>query len=281
MSQQACWTKLAPRAVRTARFVPILLVLPALAAPGLAQTEAGSTSDATLKKQVLQDVRKAYNKQKRPMVIFDLDGTLFDNRPRILQILKEYGEEELKGVRDKAAKKLINLDISNVRYMLTDTLKAIGIKESAIINNAAVFWSKRFFSDEYLKYDEPTAGAVDFVRKLYSNGARIVYLTGRDAPRQLIGTVKALRDNGFPIGIQGTELIMKPTRQTQDAVFKQQVTRYLDHYGQVIAAFDNEPANVNVYQRGFADALVIKFAAPHSPNPPPLLDGIKSMDSLQ
>ena len=40
---------------------------------------------------------------------------------------------------------------------------------------------------------------------------------------------------GFEHGIQGTELIMKPTMQTQDAVFKQQVTNYLRQYGKVVA----------------------------------------------
>ena len=144
-----------------------------------------------------------------------------------------------------------------------------------------LFRSQRFFSDAYLTYDAPTEGSVDFVRTLYSTGARIVYLTARDAPRQLLGTIKALRDHGYPIGIQGTELIMKPTAQTQDAIFKQQVTNYLRHYGRVIAAFDNEPANTNIYRRAFKTATVVRYEAPHSPNPPPLLTGIGSLASFQ
>ncbi len=231
--------------------------------------------------RVVEQVRKAYNKQERPMVIFDLDGTLFDNRTRIQQILKEYGEQELKSVRPDAAQKLAALNVDQVKYMLTDTLSAIGITEATVVNNAAVFWSQRFFSDDYLKYDTPTPGSVNFVRTLYSNGARIVYLTARDAPRQLIGTVKALRDNGFPIGIQGTELIMRPTVQTQDAIFKQQVTNYLRHYGKVIASFDSEPANANVYKRAFADSITVIYSAPRAPNPPPLLPKIESVASFQ
>ncbi|MEM6533438.1 MAG: HAD family hydrolase [Myxococcota bacterium] len=231
--------------------------------------------------QVLTDVRSTYNKQQRPMVIFDLDGTLFDNRYRTLQILKEYADKELQSVRPQAADIIRGLTVDRVRYQLTETLIGSGVTEGAIVNNAAVFWSERFFKDEYLKYDKPVPGIVAYVRTLYSNGARVVYLTGRDAPRQLIGTVRSLRDNGFPIGIQGTELIMKPTAQTQDAIFKQQVTNYLRHYGKVIATFDNEPANANVYRRAFPGAAVFAFDAPHSPNPPPLLADVQKITTFQ
>ncbi len=224
--------------------------------------------------EILNAVRQAYNRQERPMVIFDIDGTLMDNRPRIAAIVKEYAEVELKGVRPADYKKLRAVTTGHIQYQLTETLKAIGVVDPAVVNNAAVFWSKKFFTDGYLEHDMPTSGSVQFVRKLYSNGARIVYVSGRDVPRQLLGTVKSLRKQGYPIGIQGTELILKPTRQTQDAVFKQQVTNYLRHYGKVIAAFDNEPANVNVYRRAFADAKVVLYHAPHSPNPPKLLPKI-------
>ena len=245
-------------------------------APGV-----GGGTSAQVLQEIIGKVRKAYGKQQRPMVIFDIDGTLFDNRPRIMQILKEYGEKELKRVRPEDYQRFSAVTLGHVRYRLTETLAGLGVTDPGVINNANVFWSEKFFTDEYLKYDQPTAGAVNFVRTLYSNGARIVYLSGRDAPRQLIGTVRALRDHGFPIGIQGTELIMKPTLNTQDAIFKQQVTNYLRHYGKVIAAFDNEPANTNVYRRAFAKATVVLFEAPRAPNPPPVLPDILPLVSFQ
>lgn len=257
------------------------VVLAAVAVLGaLMPFEAGAQRSQGLVK-ILSDVRGAYNKQERPVVIFDLDGTLFDNRPRTLTILREYAEEQLASVRPDAAAVIRKMTPQQVRYQLTETLVGAGVTENAVVNNAAVFWSERFFKDEYLKYDKPVAGVVAYVRTLYSNGARVVYLTGRDAPRQLIGTVRALRDNGFPIGIQGTELIMKPTSKTQDAIFKQQVTNYLRHYGKVIATFDNEPANANVFRRAFPSATVVVFDAPHSPNPPPLLPKVDKVASFE
>jgi len=251
-----------------------LCLLPTIALAQLPDAAMVPPGGTDILQKIVAEVRNAYNRQERPMVIFDLDGTLFDNRARHFQILKEYGEQELKSVRPDAAARLATLTLPAVQYRLTDTLSGIGVTEDAIVNNAAVFWSQRFFSDDYLKYDVPPPGAVNFVRTLYSTGARIVYLSGRDAPRQLIGTVKSLRDQGYPIGIQGTELIMKPTQNVQDAMFKQQVTNYLRQYGKVVATFDNEPSNANQYRRSFPDSICVLFQAPHSPNPPPLLPNI-------
>ncbi|OGQ91380.1 MAG: hypothetical protein A2289_21645 [Deltaproteobacteria bacterium RIFOXYA12_FULL_58_15] len=257
-----------------------MLVRSALVAVVALVAPVAASAQTPVLAKVFEDVTAAYNKQQRPMVIFDLDGALLDNRPRILQILQEFSKEK-KYITPAAAQQLSTLTEPMVQYRLPDTMAGIGVVDQAVVQNAAAFWAERFFTDDYLKFDKPTPGSVNFVRTLYSNGARIVYLTGRDAPRQLLGTVKSLRDHGFPIGIQGTELIMKPTMQTQDAIFKQQVTNYLRHYGTVIATFDNEPANTNVFRRAFPNATVVLFQAPHTPNPPPLLPNIESLLSFQ
>lgn len=236
---------------------------------------------APVLENILEQVRESYNKQERPMVIFDVDGTLLDNRTRIQKILQEYASAELKKIRPNDAKKIMNVTLDQIQYRVADTLKAIGVEGPGIANNATVFWGERFFSDEYLAYDAATVGVVDFVRTLYSSGAKIVYLTGRDTERQLMGTVRSLREHGFPIGIQGTELIMKPTPQTQNAIFKQRVTNYLRHYGKVIAAFDNEPGNINVYRRAFGKSICVLFEASHSGDAPPLLPNITMLSSFE
>ncbi len=256
------------------RFWIVALVL-------LASIPAMGARRAPVLEEILEKVRASYNKQERPMVIFDVDGTLLDNRTRIQKILVEYADAELKKARPDEAKKIREISVDSIEYRVADTLKGIGIDDSGIINNAMVFWGERFFTDAYLGYDVPTAGAVDFVRTLYSSGAKIVYLTGRDTERQLLGTVRALREHGFPIGIQGTELIMKPTPQTQNAMFKQRVTNYLRHYGKVVATFDNEPGNINVYRRAFGKALCVLFQASHSGDAPPLLPNITELASFE
>lgn len=250
-----------------------------VASTTLVSAHASAQSDPTLAK-ILGDVQAAYNKGDRPIVVFDVDGTLLDNRPRILRILQEFSGEK-QYITPDAAQKLKALTVQMIQYRLPDTLQAAGITDMNVRNNAAAFWGERFFTNDYLEYDQPTPGSSGFVRRLYSTGARIIYLTGRDLPRQYLGTMKALYEKGYPIGIQGTELIMKPTTAMQDAVFKQQVTSYLRVTGTVVATFDNEPSNANVYRRAFPKATVVIFSAPHSPNPPPLLPNIVRLNTFQ
>lgn len=225
-------------------------------------------------RKIVEDARGAYNRLERPIVVFDLDGALFDTRTRTAQILREYADQELRSVRPEAAQRLLAMSYSSVGYMLAETLQNVGITESAVANNAAVFWSQRYFTDDYVKYDQPTPGAVDYVRMMYSNGARIVYVSSRDVPRQLVGTVRALHERGFPIGIAGTEVILRPTQQTTEAQFKQQVVTYLKQYGTVLGVFDTLPANVNDYKRVFPEATVVLLDAPRAPGQPNVNAGI-------
>jgi len=262
------------------RFTAVITLLFSLSAPAWAQmTPPARPGSVKMLRNLMGKIDTAYRAKERPVVVFDVDGTLLDNRPRIMQILVEFSKQKSYVTAD-AARKLQGLTIDMIQYRLNDTLARVNVTDQAVVNNAAAYWGERFFNQDYLKYDAPTPGSVDCVRMMYSKGARIVYLTGRDVQRQFNGTARALWEKGFPIGIQNTELIMKPNKGQQDAIFKQRVTQYLRNSGKVVATFDNEPANANVYRRAFSDAKVVLFEASHSPNPPPLLPQITSLDQF-
>ncbi len=255
------------------RILPITLLVVAFTTSARAQAPQQLPAAAVLRK-LNADVRGAYDKAERPVVVIDLDGAVFDTRPRTAQILREYADTELRTARPDAAQRLTSLPAAAIAYMLTDTLNRAGVTEPAVVNNAAVFWSQRYFADDYTRYDEPVPGAVTFVRNLYTSGARIVYVSSRDVPRQLVGTVKALRDYGFPIGIAGTEVVLKPSQQTPDATFKQQLVTYLRQTGKVMATIDTQPANANDNKRIFPDAAVILMNGPRAPNQPAMSLGV-------
>jgi len=188
-------------------------------------------------------------------VVCDLDGTLFDNRPRTLQILIEYADE----VRDEypdVAEALTTLQLEGVQYLLSDTLRECGLTHVEIVRDISLYWRERFYSEDYLTYDEPFLGATDYVNACHDAGATIVYVTNRDVPGMLLGTVASLREHGLPIGVVGVELVLKPDASMGDEAFKRMVLPTLTQLGDVVGFFDNEPANCNIARSFFPDAEV-------------------------
>jgi hypothetical protein len=121
-----------------------------------------------------------------------------------------------------------------------------------------------------LKHDIALAGAVEFTRACYEAGATIVYFTGRDLPLMGIGSFQSLRDLGFPIGAVGTELVLKPDAKIPDEAFKRDEAPKLKRIGRVVASFDNEPGNCNVFVETCPDAEVIFVDTQHLPGAPRL-----------
>ena len=204
-----------------------------------------------------------------PVVVFDLDGTLMDNRPRTCTILREFAETL--GKDDAAlADRLRTISPDGLSYLLTDSLVRLGIERSDLVARAEEFWRERFFADEHLRHDVEVAGAVRFARACYDVGATLVYMTGRDLPLMGIGSFRSLRDLGFPIGVPGTELVLKPDASMPDEAYKRFEGPKLARVGKVVAIFDNEPANCNVLLALYPEADSVFIDTQHLPGAPPL-----------
>lgn len=208
-------------------------------------------------------------KARTPVVVFDLDGTLMDNRPRTAMILRELGT--LWRERDPiAAAKLEAARQEDLAYLLTDTLARLGITRTELLRDAEVFWRERFFTDGYLAHDVEVPGASSFARDCYAAGGILVYFTGRDLPLMGLGSFASLRDLDFPIGVPGTELVLKPDANMPDEAFKRLVGPSLARVGHVVAIFDNEPGNCNVLGGHFPDADAVLLDTQHLPGAPEL-----------
>ncbi|MDP8254741.1 MAG: hypothetical protein P9M14_03245 [Candidatus Alcyoniella australis] len=93
------------------------------------------------------------------------------------------------------------------------------------------------------------------------------YLTGRDSPGMGSGTRASLSEHGFPFDCQRVDLLMKPRIEIKDMDFKRDAVRQIGEMGQVLAAFDNEPGNINLFADTFPEAIVVLLDTIHSPTP--------------
>jgi len=204
-----------------------------------------------------------------PVVVFDLDGTIMDNRPRVVAILHELAEV-WQDKHPEASSALLGLDIEGVAYGVVETMKRAGVEGRALHEEGFAFWRQRFFADPHIRHDTEVLGARDFVNACYDAGAVVVYLTGRDLPKMALGSFASLRDLGFPIGVVGTELVTKPAFETPDHVFKKGVAPSLARLGEVVAVFDNEAANCNLLLEAYPECTAVFLDTQYAPDPPPL-----------
>lgn len=201
------------------------------------------------------------------MIVFDLDGTLFDNGPRTWQILVDFAEAE---GHEPLRRALDGMPRRNLPYLLRETLFRLGFHDSALVERAGAFWRQRFFTDDFQRFDEPIPGAVRYAKELFAAGATLVYLSGRDAPNMLVGCAAALRQHGFPVGIPRTAIVLKHAFEDSDLEFKRDALEFMEHLGTVAGTFDNEPANCNLFAARWPDAVHFFIETAHAPDPPPL-----------
>lgn len=205
-----------------------------------------------------------------PVVVFDLDGTLFDNRPRTAAIFRELAVS-WRASQPEIAARLAAVEVSELAYHVSDSLARMGVVREDLVTEAFAFWRARFFADAHLRHDVEVPGGVAFARGCYDRGATLVYLTGRDLPMMGAGTFASLRDVGFPIGVAGAELVLKPRFEIPDAEFKRAEGPRLARIGAIVASFDNEPENCNLFASHFPDADSVFVDTQH-------LDGAPALD---
>jgi hypothetical protein len=234
----------------------------------------GDVSAETVLETILERAGNVRREGNLPVAVFDLDGTLFRTGFRSKQIFLEYANEQDDSI---LAHKVKTIDPVTVQYRVRNTLVGSGITDSTVLKSMIDSWRMKFFSDDYLKYDEPIPGSVRFVNALHDSGALIIYLTGRDAPGMLLGTVSSLKQYGFPIGIAKTELIMKSRRYEKTIPYKEQTIAYIEQLGRVIAVFENEPVIMNLFAERFPEAKACFVETEHKPNSPPLTEAAYSL----
>ncbi len=225
---------------------------------------------------LLDGIRVSRDDGIEPIVVLDLDATLYDNSQRMLRILQEFAHTH--AAKYPALYDVVHgMSASDTVYEATDTLRAAGIDDEALLAEVHTFWRARFFTNDYLLFDLPLAGGVEFVHLIYEAGAVPCYLTGRDAPNMAQGTLAALQRDGFPVATVGTRFILKPDWATEDKPYKQSVVDHLRRTGRVVGSFDNEPALCNLFKSSFPEATVVWLDTVHTPNAPALREDVHTI----
>jgi hypothetical protein len=201
-------------------------------------------------------------KDSPSILVFDLDSTLFDTAERHLAILREFvlqHGQDYPGIEDAVAR----LTPSMMGWSPIRPLQQLGC---SVPETLLPFWSQRFFTDSFCALDTPTSGAVEFVNACYQQGAFIYYLTGRHVDGMARGTVDALLSRGFPFLSGRSTLHLKPEFTAPDKAFKRQAIESIRSLrGRVIATFENEPGNANLFLSAFPDAMHFFLETVHSP----------------
>lgn len=224
--------------------------------------------------EVLALVAARVQEATAPVVLLDLDSTLYDTTPRHHAIVREW-IAGTPSVPPAIVAAVETLEDSHVSYSTRDLFVLLGLDVarpdiSAACDALKEFWRPRFFSSEYLKHDRPYPGAADFVQRLYEMHSQIAYLTGRDSPGMEIGTRVTLGRDGFPIDQERTHLLMKPAREGDDMEFKVGAARALRSWGTLVASFENEPRNLMGLYKEFPDAIHVFVETICSETPAPV-----------
>lgn len=216
--------------------------------------------------RITRQVRHLSRRGKRPVVVFDLDNTLFDPTFRATQILRHIGRRNDVNVlkrftyRGENAADLYKLVAQEVHDQ--GKLASMGRSFARLYDRLGATG----------KGDRLAPGAVAYAQALHHAGAEIVYLTGREQ-RYAARTQKTLRAVGLPAGSSRVNLMMRPASVHDVVAFKRSRLNAVAGLGRVVATFDDDPANCQLFRTHFPRAKTV-FVQLHDGPAKPTVAGV-------
>ncbi len=229
---------------------------------------------STSTKHLLNEILKSASQST---LVFDLDSTLLNNRPRNAVIMREFGELHHEPL-------LINAEAEHFQdWSARNAMAAMGVSSQFIEHLDKLyqpFWFERFFTSDYCQHDINIPGAAEFVAAVSEQGGTICYVTGRHEGMRA-GTQSSLEKLNFPMpGSKNVMLLMKPDKHQSDDLFKVLTLQKLGTLDPICAAFDNEPTHINSYRTAFPNANCVHLLTDHSMREVKLLNGIISIQNF-
>lgn len=196
--------------------------------------------------EVLDEVIARIGRAKQPVVLLDLDHTLYRNAPRTRAVLRALAPDLKDKIPEAALRLLESLEEPHMGFSLRDTFRLNGLfpedpQWTDSLKLLRETWWPRFFSNEFMAHDAPYAGAPEFCQRLAATGARLIYLSARDEKVMGLGTRENLKRDCFPVR-SGEDIWLKED-QSGDSEHKVKAIAKRVPLGTVAASFENEPAN--------------------------------------
>ncbi len=218
--------------------------------------------------KILTEIAEFEASGRQALVVFDLDSTLFDVSPRLKKILHDFAlQPQNQALFPEACAILGKAETFRTDWGIKNAVVRAGLDTHHPEFHQALkqFWVQHFFSNEYLEYDVPYEGAVEFVQNLIKVGAEVAYLTGRDVHRMGQGSRDVLLKWNFPLDDKRSTLVLKPQKGMDDAEFKSDWFASLppDRF-EKIWFFENEPVNVNLVRLKHQHVEIVFFESTHS-----------------
>lgn len=228
-------------------------------------------------RETLEKVVALTAQHENPVVILDLDSTLYEVKPRTHRILLEWSTSEEALEHGALLSAFQSLALSHVGYSIQDTFKYLDLcheENAKAVEAVKRFWDSRFFTNDYLPYDHAYPGSPEFAWKLHNQGAHLVYLTGRDEPGMGRATRENLLRDGFPLNLPRTTVMLKKERKIDDLLHKLEAAQILKDFGTVVASFENEPKNVVSLSEIFPQAMHVFVDTVCGNHPAPVRGGL-------
>jgi len=217
-------------------------------------------SNVEVLRRVHSAIRHDFEKKHQPVLLLDLDSTLYHVESRSHQILKEWLADAESRKFGPLRDRISEIDSEHLGYSMLDTFTKFGLSVmdpnvQAALHSLQKFWGQRFFTNEYLAYDRAYEGAPEFVREAHGLGAEIVYLTGRDEPGMGKGTRARLLADRFAFEVPRTRLLLKRTFEQDDLDHKSYAAEEVRHLGNLVASFENEAPNLIALSDIFPESM--------------------------
>ena len=218
---------------------------------------------------IIEKAKSLQNSNETLLAIFDLDSTIFNVSQRSQQILLDFCKESKHlDIYPDQCKIMKDIKILPTDWGIKEPLSRLKIQATIdFFEDLRLYWDKHFFSNEYLKFDQPYDGAIEFVNKLTEFGVKIIYLTGRDQIRMGEGTVESIQHHKLPLD-SNHRLILKPEKGMNDSKFKSDIIDELKDSYSEIWFFENEPVNTKLVEEKHKDVKIVFFDSVHSGREP-------------